>query len=295
MKLRPGRPDDIRQIAQLWRHELEVGRQDAALNEERMIARLARFDWDTKSRVLEVDGQLEGAVLVTARPTPDGVMADVYAAGRDHAFAEMAEWGVNFARASGATVLHTMVAKGRGDGLAELGLEAVRPWWRMDRSLVDGVPDVEPIAGYDLVDVVAAPAGAWAQTFNGSFADHWRFVPRTEAEIIAGKSPSLSLMALSAREREPASIALGEVEELTGDPRPQPLGLISSVGTVPNHRRRGLARWLVAEELRRLRDAGARHASLYVDGLNPMRAYDVYRKLGFEVAYEAEVWEATVP
>jgi len=49
----------------------------------------------------------------------------------------------------------------------------------------------------------------------------------------------------------------------------------------------------VAEELRRLRDAGARHVSLYVDGLNPMRAYDVYIKLGFEVAYEAEVWEAS--
>ncbi|HET7339478.1 MAG TPA: GNAT family N-acetyltransferase, partial [Candidatus Dormibacteraeota bacterium] len=94
---------------------------------------------------------------------------------------------------------------------------------------------------------------------------------------------------------EPASIALGEVEELVGDARPQPLALISSVGTVPNHRRRGLAQWVVAEDLRRLRDAGARHASLYVDGLNPMRAYDVYRKLGFDVAYEAEVWEATVP
>ena len=73
------------------------------------------------------------------------------------------------------------------------------------------------------------------------------------------------------------------------------MGLISSVGTLPGHRRRGLAGWLVAEVLRRLRNAGARHASLYVDGENPMRAHDAYRKLGFEVTFEAEVWEATLP
>jgi ribosomal protein S18 acetylase RimI-like enzyme len=67
------------------------------------------------------------------------------------------------------------------------------------------------------------------------------------------------------------------------------------VGTLPEHRRRGLATWVVAELVQRLRKAGARYASLYVDGLSAMRAYDVYRKLGFEVMFEAEVWEATYP
>jgi hypothetical protein len=43
----------------------------------------------------------------------------------------------------------------------------------------------------------------------------------------------------------------------------------------------------------RLRRTGARHASLYVDGLNPTRAFDAYRKLGFELAFETEIWEAT--
>jgi hypothetical protein len=42
----------------------------------------------------------------------------------------------------------------------------------------------------------------------------------------------------------------------------------------------------------RLHRAGARHASLYVDGRSPMQAFDVYRKLGFEVVFETEVWEA---
>ena len=100
-------------------------------------------------------------------------------------------------------------------------------------------------------------------------------------------------MAVTSEGRAPVAIAFGDVERYGDDPRPQPVCMISSVGTLPEHRRRGLAGWLVAEVMRRLGRAGARHASLYVDGLNPMRAFDVYRRLGFEVAFEAEVWEAS--
>ncbi len=45
------------------------------------------------------------------------------------------------------------------------------------------------------------------------------------------------------------------------------------------------------EAMRRLRAAGARSSSLYVDGLNGTRAFDVYRRLGYEVGFEEEVWE----
>ena len=131
--------------------------------------------------------------------------------------------------------------------------------------------------------------------FNRTFVDHWRFVPRAEGEILAGKLRELSLMAVTSEGGAPAAMTLAEIEAYPGDTRPQPVGLVSSVGTVPEHRRRGLAGWLVAESLHRLRRAGARHASLYVDGLSPMRAYDVYGKLGFAVMFEAEVWEATFP
>ena len=110
---------------------------------------------------------------------------------------------------------------------------------------------------------------------------------------MAGKSPRLCLMALDASTRQPAAVTLSQVETYADDSRPQPVGLISSVGTVREHRRRGLARWLVAESLVRLREAGARHASLYVDGWNETRAFDAYTKLGFALAFESEVWEAT--
>ena len=293
--MRPGRPEDLGQIVELFRHEVDVGRQDAAPSKSRTRARLARFDWSGKSRMIERDGKLEGAVVVVARPSPDGVLADIYAAGRGDAYIAVVEWGVLFAQAAGAAIVHTMVAKGRGDGLEKLGLRPARPWWRMDRSLDDALTEVSPVPGYQLVDANTVARGLWTEMFNRSFADHWRFAPRAESEIVGGKPSELCLMAVTTPARLPAAITLGEIEAFAGDTRPQPVGVVSSVGTVPEHRRRGLAGWLVAEEMRRLRDAGARHASLYVDGQNPMRAYDVYRKLGFEVVYEAEVWEATFP
>ena len=51
----------------------------------------------------------------------------------------------------------------------------------------------------------------------------------------------------------------------------------------------------MTEALRRLRAAGAREASLYVDGRSQTRAFEAYRKLGFDLAFVAEVWEATFP
>jgi mycothiol synthase len=136
------------------------------------------------------------------------------------------------------------------------------------------------------------PAGTWAHVHNAAFAEHWRYTPRSEEELMGGREASLSLMAVTAS-GGPAALTLCQIEAYPSDPRPQPVAIVGSVGTLPEHRRRGLANWLVAEALQRMRLGGARHASLYVDGWNPTRAFDGYRKLGFEVAFEAEVWEAT--
>jgi len=293
--MRPGREGDLPGLMELMQNEVVEGRQDIVPSEGLLRRVLQRFDWETKSRVIEDGGRIAGSVLVMSRPSPDGVIATVYAAGHGDRFRDMARWGVQFAHAAGAAVVQSTVAKGHGGTLADAGMKVVRPWWRMDRTLADGLPEVTPVPGYELIDGTAVAPGRWSEMFNQTFVDHWRFVPRAEGEIIAGKEPDLSLMAVTSTSGSPAAMTLAEVEAYPADPRPQPIGLVSSVGTVPEHRRRGLARWLVAESLHRLRGAGARHASLYVDGLSPMRAYDVYRKLGFAVTFEAEVWEATFP
>ena len=185
------------------------------------------------------------------------------------------------------------VGRGHTQGMAELGAEYVRPWWRMDMNLAGDLTAPRPVRGYKLRDGTQVAGRSWSDLHNRSFAGHWRFSPSQEAELVTGRSPELSLMAIT-EEGSPAALAWGQVESYLEDSRPQPVGIVSSVGTVPEHRRKGLASWLVAELLNRLRDDGARSASLYVDRWNRTRAFDAYRKLGFEPAFESEVWEANL-
>jgi ribosomal protein S18 acetylase RimI-like enzyme len=296
--VRPGRPADLPALAELWSTEVGEGRRDsipALLELERL---LAHFDWEAQSRLIEDAGSgVSGAVLVTSRTTPEGTFAriDPAAAGKQpaHAMRDLVSWGLGLSRAAGAGTAQVWVGPGQANVLRACGLEKVRPWWRMDRSLSTEPPSPVVVAGYALLDGLQVARGVWAEMHNRSFADHWRFSPRSEDELMAGKQPGLCLMAVVAGSQEPVALTLCQVETYTNDPRPQPVGLISSVGTVPEHRRHGLAGWLVAEGLHRLRKAGARHASLYVDGKSQFRAFDAYAKLGFDLAFETEVWEAT--
>jgi len=293
--MRPATADDLTQIFRVLRGEVARGRQDIVPNETRASRMLARFDWEAKSRVIVHDGEVAAVAFVVSRPSPAGLLAVVYAGGATEPYRDVVRWGVAFARATGASAIQVFAGRDRRDDLAGLGLEPVRPWWRMDRTLMGELPAVAAVDGYALIDGRTAPAGSWAETFNRTFADHWRFAPRVEEEIAGDRAPQLCLMVVTRRDRAPVALTLGDVDTYVEDPRPQPVGVISSVGTVPEHRRRGLARWMVTEMLVRLRDAGARHASLYVDGLNATRPVGIYRKLGFEVAFEAEVWEASQP
>jgi ribosomal protein S18 acetylase RimI-like enzyme len=258
---------------------------------------LAGFDWGASARVVEgLDGKLDGAVLVSSRDAPVGTIAIIEASaapGRPELMGELTKWGLGLSKAAGAATALVWRGRGHSDGLDRLGLELVRPWWRMDRSLAVKPPAPCAVAGYEMHDALSLPGHRWAATHNLSFADHWRFTPRDEDELMAGRPPDLSLMAL-APDRTAAALALSQVVRYEPDARPQPVGIISSVGTLPEHRRRGLASWLVAEALVRLHRAGAREASLYVDGQNPTRAFDAYKKLGFELAFVTVVWEASL-
>jgi ribosomal protein S18 acetylase RimI-like enzyme len=291
--MRPGRAEDLPAVLDLLRAEVRVGRQDCVPGEAHLQRLLQGFDWGARSRVVDGAHGLEGSVMVSARPTPQGAVTQISVAGdRLELRQDLLRWGLGLSKAAGAAATQVWCGRGHSAGLAQMGAEFVRPWWRMDMSLVGELPEPRAVEGYELHDGTRVAKGGWSEVHNRSFADHWRFSPRHEAELMTGRPPSLSLMA-TAPDGSPAAVALGQLESYIEDSRAQPVGVLSSVGTVPEHRRKGLATWLVAEELRLLRDNGARSASLYVDGWNHTRAFDAYRKLGFELAFESEVWEAT--
>ena len=298
MTLRPGRAADLPALVDLWRAEVRAGRRDSAPPEPHVQDMLTQFDWGALSRVVEDGvGALAGAVMVTSRHSPEGTVARIDPAVAPSepppALRDLVTWGVGLSRAAGATGAQVWVGPGQGAVLGDLGLEMVRPWWRMDRTLEGVLPAAAPVEGYELLDGSGVPKGSWARMHNHSFADHWRFSPRSEEEVMPGTLGVVGVRGVRASSGAPAAVTLCQLETYLEDSRPQPVGLVSSVGTVPEHRRRGLATWLVAEGLHRLRSVGARHCSLYVDGLNETRAFDAYRKLGFELAFEAEVWEAS--
>ncbi len=293
--MRQGRAEDLAVVLDLWAEDVRAGRRDCVPSDDRMRRMLAGFDWEASSRIVEgQDGGIEGAVLVSNRAAPIGTIAIIEASAandRPAVLRDLTHWGLGLSRAAGAATAMVWRGRGHSDGLHRLGLELVRPWWRMDRSLTPEPQAPSPVPGYELHDARSVPSGTWADAHNLSFADHWRFTPRGEEELMDGRPPELSLVAV-APGGAPAALTLSQIENYSSDRRPQPVGIVSSVGTLPAHRRRGLATWLVAEALLRLHRAGARYASLYVDGRSPMRAFDAYSKLGFQMAFETEVWEA---
>jgi ribosomal protein S18 acetylase RimI-like enzyme len=278
----------------LLQAEVRAGRQDCVPGPAYLKQMLSGFDWSSRSRMVDGNHGLEGAVLVAGQSSPLGTVTQVsVACGRLEMRRDLLRWGLNLSRAAGAIAAQMWCGRGHSEGMAELGAEFVRPWWRMDLNLVGDSTAALPIRGYALRDGSQTAGCSWSDLHNRSFADHWRFSPRSEAELASGRSPRLSLMAITV-DGSPAALALGQVESYLDDLRAQPVGIVSSVGTVPEHRRKGLAIWLVAELVNRLREDGALTASLYVDGWNHTRAFEAYRKLGFELAFESEVWEAAL-
>jgi ribosomal protein S18 acetylase RimI-like enzyme len=241
--------------------------------------------------VVEGSGRISAAVLVMLREGAEGTVARLEDAGTWPERRRVLDWGIRLAQALDARVVQAWRGQGRAIGLAERGLHLVRPFWRMDRPHLEALPEAGLPGGYRL-SFEAAPQ-AWAEVYNRAFSDHWRHVPATAEGMIRrleSSRPRRDLLALGP-DGLPAATVWCSLESYLDDPRPQPVALVGVVGTVPEHRRRGLAAALMTEGLRLLRKDGAASAALYVDGLNSTGAADVYRRLGFEVGFRYEVWE----
>ncbi|MBO0684651.1 MAG: GNAT family N-acetyltransferase [Candidatus Dormibacteraeota bacterium] len=289
--MRPGRPEDLPALLNLMAGEVSRGERDAVPAGRFLQRQLGGFDWESRSRVIEMAGAVEAVVMATARETADGLVARVEVASSDDSHRpELLRWGLALSRAAGARIGQVWRPAGAKE-MDGLGLVSVRPFWRMDRPHLEALPEVPLPDAYQLLD--GAPWPLIAEAYNRSFAEHWRHTPMAQDRAPEPLRPSdFQLLAVTAPDI-PAGLVLCDLEEHDSavDRRRQPVGVLGVVGTVPEHRRRGLAFALAAEGLRRVRQHGAASASLYVDGLNPTRAYDVYRRMGFEVGYRYEVFE----
>jgi len=291
---RAGRVQDLPGLRSLWAHEVLRRARDCVPSEATISRMMGSFDWAARSRVTEDGSGLRAAVLVLEHSNRGGVVVRIETAARDERDRmRLIGWGLGLSRAAGASVAQVWRPKGQREGMAELGVSLARPFWRMDRTSLEEIPPAPLPRGYRLSRTIDRRTAV--QVFNHSFAEHWRFQPLDpDHPAPAARPPQLELLAVTDG-GDPAAVVWCEVDTHDTDLRPQPVGVVEVVGTLPAHRRRGLASALTAEALRRLRERGAASASLYVDGLNPTRAYDVYGRLGFVVAYQYEVFEITFP
>ena len=175
------------------------------------------------------------------------------------------------------------------------GLTRVRREAQLVRPTFEDIPDLpipeplrlRPIGPLDRAmhrRVLEADARAFAESYGQE-------VP-TEAgfeEFINGPSfnPALWRVAFD------GDAIAGQILSYMGDRQADGtcVGWTEAISVQPEYRRRGLARALLAESLRAVRDAGATSAGLTVDTQNPNQALTLYESLGFRIVSETFLYE----
>ncbi|MEU3650407.1 GNAT family N-acetyltransferase [Lentzea sp. NPDC034063] len=170
----------------------------------------------------------------------------------------------------------------------KLGFGADRYFYELEVALGESLAQVPVPSGYEIVPFSAARDEEVRNVCNTAFAQHWGSVDRSPEEWAASFTDSLrfvpesSFLALS--EGTVVGFVLARhypvVEEMTGVRELW----IGDVGTLEEHRGRGVASALLSRTLAQGRTQGYHRAGLSVDSANSTRALGVYERAGFEVA-----------
>jgi ribosomal protein S18 acetylase RimI-like enzyme len=171
--------------------------------------------------------------------------------------------------------------------------------FRLDRYFFDMVcPLDQPIAEAPLPDGFTIrplegerEVAAWVEAFNQSFIDHWNHRDMTvERRLHWMKSldyrPDLDLVAV-APDGTLAAFSFCMIEAANNERMGVREGWVEDLGTRRGYRKRGLARALLSESMRRLKGAGMDTAKLGVDAHNPNGALRLYESVGFQ---KFETW-----
>lgn len=171
---------------------------------------------------------------------------------------------------------------------ARCGFEPVRYFEELLRPLTDLPPEPDPdaIVGLRILSWPMDRSEEIREEKNRAFADHWGSTPTSvdswlEMTTGHGAFAEHSFVAVDDGDRVVAhcwNARYPDDDELLG----RRDGWISSLGTLPEWRGRGVASALIATSLHAFVRAGLTHASIAVDGDSPTGAHRLYRSLGFE-------------
>jgi len=135
--------------------------------------------------------------------------------------------------------------------------------------------------GYEIRPVRDEDLSAINEAVVASFREHWGEYDEGEdgfRDWIDDPAFELGLVTVVWAGDRPAACVSSQVQ---AGPDGRPRGYVDGVSTHPDHRRRGLARAALADNLHRLRGRGVESAYLGVDTDNHNRAFALYEDAGF--------------
>lgn len=173
------------------------------------------------------------------------------------------------------------------------GYQIVRYDYEMSRPNLDDIPELPLPEGVELRPAREEHLRRIWETDVEVFRDHWGSVDDTEAAFERTRDDprrDLRLWVIAWQGDEIAGIVLNRIDREANAELGMLRGWVSSVGVRRPWRRKGLARAMVAESLRVLRDAGMTTAGLGVDAENGTGALGVYEAVGFGVTATERVY-----
>ena len=306
LRLRPPTGDDATAIAELTTAAEEVDDTGEHYSADDWLEELDNplIDPSRDWLLAEVDGRLVASTLLSPRAPSDGVLAVAI-----EGVVRPSHRGLGI----GSTLLSRMQRRAReyvaerGAGLSPLlraqvrtddeaatglmeshGFSPARWNFVMEADLSRPAPAAAELAGYEVTTWEGVDDDEVREAHNLAFLDHPGFT-RWSAEMwhqhVSGSRahrPALSLVARDEAGEIAAYLQLAEfeaVQQATGKRE----AFVAKVGTLPGHRRRGLAAGLLARALELSRGAGYDVSALDVDSENPTGALRVYERAGFEV------------
>lgn len=164
----------------------------------------------------------------------------------------------------------------------------------MARSLLDDLPDASLPAGLEIRPVEPGHLRSVWEADVEAFRDHWGARPPTESDWEAFldrpfTDPSLWKVAWE------ADRVIGQVRSFINPEENREYdrlrGYTEYISTIKEWRKRGVAKALICQSLRVLRDRGMHEAALGVHAENPTGAFELYSSLGYQVKATSSTYE----
>jgi mycothiol synthase len=179
------------------------------------------------------------------------------------------------------------------------GLRRVRAGATLIRPSIEDIPEIPMPDGYETRPIAADDHEMIRRVWiadGRAFAETWGHELPTEQAFQAWLSdpnfnPPLWRVAFHGDD------IAGQILNYLAEPEPDGgrIGWTEAISVQPEHRRRGLARALLAASLRAVRDAGATRAALGVDSHNPNQAQVLYESMGYRVVSVTYTYELGLP